>query len=578
MPEQQSRRRHQPGHPWPVVHRQSSMLMNRVTKSFIALFASGLVAGQLLAAEDVRWQRYDESRDLATLAAHENEGMHYILLNSKVLDKNTLWEGFADELNSFGAARYQELKPLILEAGIAELQAAVAVGDLSYEELTTFYLYRIRDIESDDGAYLNGLIALNPQAIERARELDRARASALEMDRDPIYGIPVLLKDNVNAEGMATTAGAIALQNNFTGDAFITERLKEKGAIILGKANLSEWAYFFCDDCPSGYSAMGGQTLNPYGRFEFNTGGSSAGSGATIAANYAAVAVGSETSGSILSPSSANSLVGLKPSTGSLSRSGVVPISASLDTAGPMTRSVADAVILFNAMTGYDQADTAMPLLSEDMSLIYREVEFDGKRLGALDIFADNSFYTDALRLLGENGAAIVDVVMPEYDREGFGELLGVEMVRDLALYLEHHAADGVMIDSVYSLRAFNLADMDARAPYGQAEVDRMVELNYTAEEMEALRARLQNGARAAMEELFENNNLDVLLSVNNNSAGFAALANYPALTIPMGYQEDGRPVGLTLIAPSFSEQLLIDVGAKFEALTNARRIPAGYQ
>lgn len=552
--------------------------MGPVSKSLVSILVLSFLTGLVQAAEAVRWQRYDESGDLATLAAHENERMHYILLNSKVLDKNTLWAPFAAELDNFSEARYQLLKPLILEASVADLQAAVAAGDLSYEELTTFYLHRIRDIESDDRAYLNGVIALNPRAIEIARELDRARSRALEMDRDPIYGMPVLLKDNVNAEGMATTAGAIALQNNFADDAFVTERLKEKGAIILGKANLSEWAYFFCDDCPSGYSAMGGQTLNPYGRFQFNTGGSSAGSGATIAANYAVFAVGSETSGSILSPSSANSLVGLKPTTGSLSRSGVVPISASLDTTGPMARSVADAVVLFNAMTGYDQADTAMPLLSDDLELIYRQGELAGKRLGALDSFADNAFFTDALRLLGENGAAIIDVAMPEYDREGFGELLGVEMVRDLVLYLDNHGADEVMIDSVNSLQAFNLADMDVRAPYGQAEVDRMVELNFTPAEMEALRARLQDGAKAAMGSLFADNDLDVLLSVNNSSAGFAALANYPALTIPMGYQDDGRPVGLTLIAPSFSEQVLIDVGAEFEALTQARRIPADYQ
>ena len=377
---------------------------------------------------------------------------------------------------------------------------------------------------------------------------------------------------------MATTAGAVALQNNLAEDAFVTARLRQNGAIILGKANLSEWAYFFCDNCPSGYSAMGGQTLNPYGRFEFNTGGSSAGSGASIAANYAVVAVGSETSGSILSPSSANSLVGLKPTTGSLSRSGVVPISASLDTTGPMTRNVADAVMLFNAMAGYDQADTAMPLLSADFALQYREGDLEGMRLGALDVFVDDGFYVDALRLLGENGAAIVEVSMPEYSREGFGELLGVEMLRDLAFYLENYADSELEIVSVESLRAFNLENMDVRAPYGQAEVDRMVELSYTIEEMEALRAQLQDGARQAMEQLFIENDLEVLLSLNNRSANFAALANYPALTIPMGYQDDGRPVGLTLIAPSFSEQVLIDVGAKFEALSNARRMPENYQ
>lgn len=552
--------------------------MNQKPHPLLRLLAIMFVSSVVSAAENPRWQRYDESADLALLAQHENERMHYKLLNSKVLDKNILWEPFEDDLSNFSIARYEELKPLILESTIADLQAAVTVGDFSYEELTKFYLHRIRTIESDDDKYLNAVIALNPLAIQRARELDQQRANALEMDRNPIFGMPVLLKDNINAAGMATTAGAVALQNNLAEDAFVTARLRQNGAIILGKANLSEWAYFFCDNCPSGYSAMGGQTLNPYGRFEFNTGGSSAGSGASIAANYAVVAVGSETSGSILSPSSANSLVGLKPTTGSLSRSGVVPISASLDTTGPMTRNVADAVMLFNAMAGYDQADTAMPLLSADFALQYREGDLEGMRLGALDVFVDDGFYVDALRLLGENGAAIVEVSMPEYSREGFGELLGVEMLRDLAFYLENYADSELEIVSVESLRAFNLENMDVRAPYGQAEVDRMVELSYTIEEMEALRAQLQDGARQAMEQLFIENDLEVLLSLNNRSANFAALANYPALTIPMGYQDDGRPVGLTLIAPSFSEQVLIDVGAKFEALSNARRMPENYQ
>ncbi len=550
--------------------------MNSKLTGCISCLVFLLTSFCILAAED-SWQRYDESADLAILAQHENERMHYQLLNSQVLDKNTLWEPFQSELANF-AARYEEIKPLIVESSIPDLQAAVSVGDFSYEELTKFYLYRIRQIESDDRLYLNAVIALNPSAIDEAKALDRERTNALEMNRNPAYGMPVLLKDNVSASGMATTAGAIALQNNFADDAFITERLRGNGAIILGKANLSEWAYFFCDDCPSGYSAMGGQTLNPYGRFEFNTGGSSAGSGAAMAANYAAAAVGSETSGSILSPSSANSLVGLKPTTGSLSRTGVVPISASLDTTGPMTRSVADAVILFNAMAGYDQVDTAMPLLSADLLLEYREGDISELRLGALDQFAENSFYTEALRLLSENGASIVDVQTPEYDRDGFGQLLGVEMIRDLALYLDNHASDAVGIDSVHALQAFNLADMDIRAPYGQAEVDRMVALDFSPEEMEALRARLQNGARTAMENLFGGGDLDVLVSLNNRSANFAALANYPALTIPIGYDDNGRPVGITFIAPSFSEQLLIDVGARFESLTNARQIPDNYQ
>lgn len=554
-------------------------MLNLSGKLRLLAFWVLILATHIASAQSVNTgTRYDESEDIARLAQHENERMRFILLKSRVLDKNTLWAPFEQELQDFGARRYEQLKPIILEKSIADLQASINVGELSYESLTIFYLYRIRETESDNSRFLNAVIALNPQAISRARELDRARRNAPEMDRDPIYGMPVLLKDNINVEGMATTAGAVALQNNFAGNAFVTERLLDKGAIILGKANLSEWAYFFCGDCPSGYSAMGGQTLNPYGRFEFGTGGSSSGSGASIAANYAAVAIGSETSGSILSPASANSLVGLKPTTGSISRSGVVPISSSLDTTGPMTRTVADAVILFNAMTGYDQSDTAMPLLSEDLLLEYREQPLQGKRLGALDSFIENEFYTRALRVLGEDGAAIIELTAPEYDREGFSELLGREMVRDLALYLENHGADGLPIDSVDSLQAFNLQDMDLRAPYGQSEVDMMVDLQMSADDLEALRARLQNGARAAMETLFESNRIDVLLSINNQNAGFAALANYPALTIPMGYGEDGRPIGLTLIAAPFAEQELIDVGARFEALTNARVMPADYQ
>ncbi len=537
-------------------------------------FALATVSLNSLAAEN----QYDQAADIAQLAQLDNERVHYILLKSRVRELSAQWAPFAEQLDAFGSARYLELKPLILEASIADLQAAVAAGDLDYETITTFYLYRIREIERDNSRFLNGVIALNPSAIERARGLDTARRQALEMDRDPIYGIPVLLKDNINAAGMATTAGAVALLENHTGDAFITQQLRDKGAIILGKANLSEWAYFFCGDCPSGYSAMGGQTLNPYGRLAFGTGGSSAGSGATIAANYAAVAVGSETSGSILSPASANSLVGLKPTTGSLSRSGVIPISGSLDTTGPMTRNVADVVVLFNAMAGYDEADIAMPLLSDGYSLEYREQPLTGKRLGALSPFLDNLFFNDALGVLSEDGAVIVDVEMPDNDREGFGELLGAEMIRDLALYLENHGAELLPIDSVSSLQRFNLQDMNVRAPYGQSEVDTMVEMEMTPAELEALRERLQSGAKALMESMFSDSDVLALLSVNNSTAGFAALANYPALTIPMGYEDNGRPVGLTIIAPSFNEQVLIDIGARFEALTQARQIPADYR
>ena len=527
---------------------------------------------------DQIWQRYDESADLLELAGHENVSMHFKLLNSKVLDKNSLWAPFLEDLGAFSTSRYESLKPLILEKNITSIQRAVVNGELTYAELTTFYIYRIREIETDDSHFINALIALNPDAIDRARSLDRQREQGRAVAEDSMFGIPVLLKDNIGFDGLPTTAGALALAENRTANAFITDRLIENGAIILGKANLSEWAYFFCMSCPSGYSAVGGQTLNPYGRKSFGTGGSSSGSAAAMAANLAAVAIGSETSGSILSPASANSSVGLKPTTGSLSRTGIVPISTTLDTAGPIARNVADAVTLFNAMAGYDEEDTAMPLISDDFSLIYREVSLDGKRLGMLDSFEDDPLYQQAIRLLTNNGADAVSVSLNASRNPRFSELLGGEMVRDLATYLDSHASSNVSVSSIVDLQVFNVEDPELRAPYGQGLIEMMAELELGAEELEMLRAELQTTAEKQLQRIFVDGELDVLLSINNRNAGLAALANYPALTIPMGYQEDGRPIGLTLIAPSFQDQELVDVGAVFERLSKARVLPEGFR
>ena len=521
-----------------------------------------------------QWQRYDETADLAELAGHENPRMHFQLLNSKLLDKNDLWQAFAAELSQFTASDYEALKPLILDQSIGSLQLAVAAGRLSYEVIVTFYIYRIREIESDDEHYINAVIALNAAAITRARMLDELRSGGTNVDADSIFGMPVLLKDNIGFDGLPTTAGAVALRENMTGNAFITDRLEEQGAIILGKANLSEWAYFFCNDCPSGYSALGGQTLNPYGRFTFGTGGSSSGSAAATAANYAVVAVGSETSGSILSPASANSLVGLKPTTGNLSRTGIVPISATLDTAGPIARSVADVVVMFNAMAGYDQNDMAMPLISDDFSLEYRVIDMQGRRLGIVEALADNSHYMAAVHLLADSGATTIELEFSPDRDDRFSQLLGGEMVRDLALYLDRFASSAVEITSISELRAFNEGNTDLRAPYGQGLVDMMAELDLSAAELELIRQELQSAARAQLDQLFDESKLDVLLSVNNRHAGIAALANYPALTIPMGYEADGRPIGLTLFAPPFREQDLIDIGAMYEQLSKARKPP----
>tara|TARA_S200000501_G_scaffold339592_1_gene347351 strand:- start:865 stop:2529 length:1665 start_codon:yes stop_codon:yes gene_type:complete len=530
-----------------------------------------------VAAESAVSMTESEANELAVLAQHPDENMRFKLLNSRFRAKSSLWEPFLDSLTNFAEQDYLRLQSSIVDRSILEIQEAVNSGELSYEELVTFYIYRIRKTESDDELFINSIISLNPNAINRARQLDEIRESGAEIATNHIFGIPVLLKDNIGFAGLPTTAGAFALNQNYSGNAYVTDRLIEGGAVILGKANLSEWAYFFCRDCPSGYSALGGQTLNPYGRFDFGTGGSSSGSGASIAANFAAVAVGSETSGSILSPSSANSLVGLKPTTGSLSRTGVVPISSTLDTVGPMGRSVADVAILFNAMAGFDTEDLAMPLISDDLRLIIREAALNDRRFGMLRTYSDNTLYRRAMDLLSQNGFSLQEVEFQNERHARFSELLGAEMKRDLALYLDEHASDEISIDSIKSLQEFNSSDLENRAPYGQALVDLMVDLELTAGEVEKLAADLRDWGQNYLDRLFMKSGIDILFGVNNHQASIAALGNYPALTIPMGYSDDGRPMGLTLIAPPFQEQLLIDAGIKVEKILEARQTPISY-
>lgn len=310
--------------------------------------------------EIVLWTPYDDSLEVAGNADHDNTRMRYKLIQSKVLDKNEVFRPLYKEVSNLTEEEYKLLLPMILEQDIFVIRNHIKEGRLTYEDLVLFYLYRIYKYELDNTTTLNTIIALNEDVVQQARELDEQNEKGVATQiQHPIYGMPILLKDNINTVGMKTTAGSIALMDNKTEDSFIVQQLKKNGALILGKVNLSEWAYFLCSGCPVGYSAYGGQTLNPYGRRIFETGGSSSGSGTAVAANYAVAAVGTETSGSILSPSSQNSVVGLKPTIGLLSRSGIVPISSTLDTPGPMTKNVKDNAVLLSAMLGFDELDSA---------------------------------------------------------------------------------------------------------------------------------------------------------------------------------------------------------------------------
>ena len=347
-----------------------------------------------------------DSTDISAISVKDFR--EFKVLDSKYINVTDLWNPFAKDLESFSEVTYNSLKPLILEQNIPTIQKHIQNGKLSYELLVKFYLYRIRKFDRENVLSLNSVISLNPNVIEEAAQKDMELRN--KKAKHPIFGMPILLKDNIDATGMPTTAGAVALKDNdINKEAFIVTQLKQKGALILGKTNLSEWAYFFCGDCPSGYSAIGGQTLNPYGRKIMDTGGSSSGSGVAVAANFCVAAVGTETSGSILSPSSKNSVVGLKPTIGLLSRTGIVPISSTLDTPGPMTKNVMDNAIFIAAMAGSDveDASTLNVLSTVDYLKDLNTSTMKGKRLGVMRDLLSDSIYKKNIELLQKAGVII---------------------------------------------------------------------------------------------------------------------------------------------------------------------------
>jgi amidase len=525
----------------------------------------------------VLWKTYNDSSEVAASQDHEKSRMRFKLIQSRVSDKNETFRPLYHEVAEMSVTDYDQLKPLILEQDIPTIQRHIKDGKLTYEKLVRFFLYRIYRFELDSSTTLHTIIALNENVVEEARELD----NLISEDRHPIFGMPILLKDNIGTAGMNTTAGAIALKDNETKDAFIVEQLKKNKALILGKVNLSEWAYYMCNGCPLGYSAIGGQTLNPYGRGVFETGGSSAGSGTSVAANYAVAAVGTETSGSILSPSSLNSVVGLKPTIGLLSRSGIVPISSTLDTPGPMTKNVIDNAILLSAMTGKDMADDKSVSTDEKyFEAVLNPVSLKGKRLGVFkDLLETDSIYRSTIDKLKKQGVEIIEFNAPEVSMDGFLTLLNIDMKNDLPKYLKDNAPNTELIPvrNLKDIVEFNLSDSLLRIPYGQSIFDGILKDSTTLEELKVIKSRLEKNGRLFFDTAMDQENLDAILSINNYHAGYAAVAKYPALTIPMGYKETGEPISLTFIAKPFHENDLLGLGRAFEIATKIRKPPLAY-
>ena len=537
-------------------------------KNHLLIFLYLLLSG--CNSSEKKWIPYDENPEITNNKTHSLERMQFKLIQSKFNDKNIWFSELDNYLKDFSEDDYEKLKPLIIEKDIPSIQTNIIQRKLTYEKLVLFYLFRIKKIEFNKNTYLNSIISLNPNIVLEARKKDKIKPESIYS----LHGIPVLLKDNINFDGLPTTAGAEVLKNNIADDSFVVKKLKESGAVILGKTNLSEWAYYFCVGCPLGYSAIGGQTLNPYGRKEFESGGSSSGSGAAISANLSSVSLGSETSGSILSPSSLNSIVGLKPTIGLVSRTGIIPISNTLDTSGPMTKNVIDNAIVFNSIMGFDQNDSHS---KNKININYNEIinsSLKDKRLGVFKSLLNDSLYIKTIEDIKKAGGIIIEFEPPKINFLGFRKILDVEMKNELPKYLSNYFKDNLNIKNISDIINYNLQDSLNRSPYGQKIFEGIVSDNTGKGEFEKLKVRLKKEGKRYFNESLKKYSLDAILSINNYHAAYAAAAYYPCLTVPMGYKKSGLPSNLTFISSSYEENKLYQLGYAYEKLSNKRVAP----
>lgn len=487
----------------------------------------------------------------------------------------------------------------ILDAGALEQQAQMRAGKLTSRALVAQYLARIAAVDRA-GPRINSVIELNPDALDIAAALDRERKAGRV--RGPLHGIPVLLKDNIaTGDKMCTTAGSLALDGvRAVRDSHVAAQLRAAGAVIIGKTNLSEWANMRSSHSTSGWSARGGLTRNPYA-LDRNTSGSSSGSGAAMAASLATLAVGTETDGSIVSPASTCGLVGIKPTLGLVSRSGIIPIAHSQDTAGPMTRSVADAALLLAAMAGVDARDPATEGAGGKAAGFADALTRDGlkgKRLGIARNFFGSNKEVDAvtgaaLAVLKAQGAVLVDVEVPNTDRYGDSEMevLLYEFKPGLAAYLRDYAPHAP-VKNMADVIAYNIKHRNREMPYFEQE--HLVRSNAKAgldskEYLDALANNHRYSRAEGIDRVLAEHKLDALVAptggpawltdfINGDHYGGsfsspAAVAGYPHVTVPSGYVR-GLPVGLSFVGTAWTDAALIGMAYAFEQATLHRRAP----
>ena len=491
-------------------------------------------------------------------------------------------------------------EPLIdlREVDIAALQTAMQNGDLKSQDIVGYYLAEIARIDHA-GPELRSIIEINPDAMEIAVSLDQEREAS--GPRGPLHGIPVVLKANIDTgDRMHTTAGSLALATHRAADdAFLVARLRDAGAVILGKANLSEWANFRSARSSSGWSSLGGQTKNPYDPRR-NPCGSSSGSAVAVAANLTVLAVGTETDGSIVCPSGINGVVGIKPTLGLVSRDGIIPVAHSQDTAGPLARTVADAAILLAAMSGADPSDPATangPNRVPDYAAGLSANALDGKRIGVLRSYwraGDDpnveAVFNQTIQTLEACGAEIVDPIELDIANmwEVEDEVLDYEFKADLGAYLQ---SSGASVKSLEDVIRFNTEHADAVMPFfGQELMEASQKKGPLSEDayLEAL-AESKRISQTVIDAALKSNTIDAIIAPTNgpawltdhvngdsfslSSSSYAAVSGYASITVPAGFVH-GLPIGVSFIAGAYSDEQLINMAYAFEQASKARRAP----
>ena len=486
----------------------------------------------------------------------------------------------------------------IEESTIADLQNQMKSGAMSAKQITQMYLDRISTVDEK----INSIIETNPDALKISEDLDKERKNG--KIRGALHGIPVVIKDNIDtADKMKTTAGSLALVDAPTPkqDASIVEQLRKAGAIILAKTNLSEWANFRSSNSTSGWSGRGGQTKNPY-ILDRNPCGSSSGTGAAVAANLAAIGIGTETDGSIVCPSSICGLVGVKPTLGLISRSGIIPISHSQDTAGPMTRTVTDAAILLSALTATDKRDSATANNSakaeKDYTKFLQKDGLKGAKIGvARQYFGKNALVDklleEHLKVLKDSGATLVDVNFSTLNDFGDAEyeVLLYEFKADLNKYLtERNSPYKTLADLI----EFNKKNEKTEMPYFGQEIFIQAEEKKNLEDRAYRLALLKSKVLTqdqGIDAVMDKDNLDAIFAPSNSptwltdhvngdcgsnyigSSSLAAVSGYPNITVPAGFIKE-LPIGVSFFGRAYSEPTLLKIAYAFEQATNARLKP----